>query len=138
MDYARFPCVAGCILGNSLARPIVRNWQDLVDRAQLVVGVRGARRVSAIADGTNGGFQQLAGGDDRAIGRAEMLQGAVHDGAHRLLHSPVLGIDAVDTGERFRLLDLAIDQPIVLPVTDGAEAAGDIDIWPERIPGVGL
>jgi hypothetical protein len=65
--------------------------------------------------------QQPACLDDRAVGGTEVLAAAVDDGPHTLLDGAVLGVDAVDAGEALRLLDLAVEQVVVLPVALRAE-----------------
>src|SRR5262249_52864216 len=50
-----------------------------------------------------------------------MLSGPINDRPHALLHSPVLGVDTINTREGLSLLDLAIDEPVVSFVAERAE-----------------
>src|SRR4029453_19109677 len=50
-----------------------------------------------------------------------MLSGPIYDRPHALLHSPVLGVDTINTRVGLSLLDLAIDQPVVAFVAERAE-----------------
>src|SRR5438094_7560599 len=50
-----------------------------------------------------------------------MLLGPIHDRPHTLLDRPVLSIDAINTRECLGLLDLAIDEPVVAFMAEGAE-----------------
>src|SRR3954464_11187239 len=54
---------------------------------------------------------------DAEIRRAEMLAGAVGDQALAVLHGGVLFGDALDAGIAFGLLQLAVDQIVVGPIT---------------------
>src|SRR5216683_400383 len=57
-----------------------------------------------------------------------MLLGTVDDRSHALLHSAVLGIDAVDAGEGLGLLDLTVDHPVVALVAERTELARLLDV----------
>src|SRR5262245_24812802 len=50
-----------------------------------------------------------------------MLSGPIDYRPHALLHSPILGVNAVDTRIGLGLLHLAIDEPVVPFVAEGAE-----------------
>src|SRR5207253_650425 len=66
-----------------------------------------------------------AGDDHRAVGRDEVLPRAVDDAPHALLNGVVLRVHAVDPGVGLRLLQIAVDEPVVVPVGHLAEA-GDL------------
>src|SRR5262249_41042920 len=63
-----------------------------------------------------------AAGDDRLVGRAQVLARAVDDGPHALLDRVVLSVHAVDAAEGLALLDIAIDAPVIGSVADLTEA----------------
>src|SRR4029450_6590981 len=65
--------------------------------------------------------QQTACDDDGPVGRPQVLLAAIHNGAHALLHPTILGVDALDTGERLGLLHLSINQPAIASVDLRAE-----------------
>src|SRR5262249_30157268 len=57
-----------------------------------------------------------------------MLLRTVDDRSHALLYGAILCVDTVDASERLRLLDLAIDEPVVALVPEGAELAPLLDV----------
>lgn len=88
-------------------------------RHRLHAALRSARAVD----------QKAAHLDDCGIRCTEMFQRAVDDGTRALRHRRILGADARDTGERFRLLFVAVDIVVVAAVRHWDEGTG----YPHRV-----
>src|SRR5262245_38293552 len=95
--------------------------EDLLNRTGIVVTGVCAQRITAFLDRLDRLQEQTTRHDDGAVGRPQMLSGAIYYRPHALLHPPVLGVDTINTREGLSLLDLAIDKPIVPFVAEGAE-----------------
>src|SRR5499426_2176437 len=107
-------------LGRHLGAPIGIAAQHRLAGPQLLVDA-GAARNAAGLHRLDSLPQQLARLDDGLVRWSEVLLAAIDDAAHSLLYGAVLHVDAVDTGEAFGALDLAVDQIVVRAVGLGAE-----------------
>src|SRR5262245_64679936 len=107
-------------LGRYLGAPIGIAAQHRLAGPQLLVAA-GAAWNAAGLHRLDSLSQQLARLDDGHVRRSEVLLAAIDDATHSLLYGAVLHVDAVDAGEAFGALDLAIDQIVVRAVGLGAE-----------------
>src|SRR5258708_7672875 len=94
-------------IGAGRDQPVVRT------DAPIACGIRALRR-TPLLHVPRRLEQDLTHLDDRLVRGAEMLLGAVDDGTHALLQREVLGVDALDAGERRGLLLGAVDQIVVI------------------------
>ena len=97
---------------------------NLSDGANFIETRSQPDQLLALPERMDGLHQQMAADDNRSIGRAEMLLGAIDDRFHAFGDRMVLGVDALDTCVSLVLLDPTVDQPIVVFVADLAEIGG--------------
>src|SRR3984885_9395409 len=97
--------------------PPVLSWlEDLLgaeDGPEVEAGADG-RRFLARGQALGGGDEEVPHPGDGLVGGAELLLGAVVDGAHRLGHHEVLADEVRDAAERGGPLDVPVDQVVVL------------------------